>query len=308
MKPPEPFEKMPLWDFRGECVIVSGGARGIGAGIVTHFARHGAEVIFGDIDRIGAGQLCAALKEEGHNVHFVETDFASPEGWLPLRAQAQRLQLHPSLVIANAGIGAKETLEQSSIETFDRLLSINLRSAWLAARDFAPLLATRSGASLVLIGSVMARFGLEGSTLYTTSKAALSGLLRSLCTELGPAGVRVNMVVPGYIVTDPPDYYRNVVPRELWRAFHAEFTAQAAAANRPLQPLPFWGEADDIAQAISFLHSPAARYITGVELPVDGGLLTQSPIRPGSGNSSWRWTPEMKQWLLERGVGESLFP
>ncbi|HWL51661.1 MAG TPA: SDR family oxidoreductase [Chthoniobacteraceae bacterium] len=302
MIPPAPSGKPPLWDFSGECVIVSGGARGIGAGIVAHFARHGAEVIFGDIDRTGAEELCATLKTEKLEVHFVESDFAAPDAWLPLRAEAERLRLHPSLVIPNAGIASPEPLETSSAETFDRLIAVNLRSAWLAARDFGPLLRQRSGASLVLVGSVMARFGTPGNALYTASKAALSGLLRSLCAGLSPGGVRVNMVVPGYILNDPPNLYRPVVPPALWRAFHARFGHAAAEANPLLQPLPSWGEPEDIAQAISFLHSPAARYITGVELPVDGGLLTRSPITPGRGNEGWRWTGEMQQWLRQQGV------
>jgi gluconate 5-dehydrogenase len=148
----------------------------------------------------------------------------------------------------------------------------------------------------------MASFGHQGYSLYATSKAALSGLLRSLCVEFSPAGVRVNLIVPGYILNDPPSLYRAVLPPELWGEFHRRFSREAAAGNPPVQPLSFWGEPEDIAQAASFLHSPAARYITGIELRVDGGLLCQTPIREESGNEAWKWSDEMRQWLAEHGV------
>lgn len=154
---------------------------------------------------------------------------------------------------------------------------------------------------MVLIGSVMAHFGYAGHTLYTTSKAALSGLLKALTVELGSHGIRVNMIVPGYILNDPPALYRNAIPPHLWRDFHERFAEDFTGANQPQQPLPFWGLPEDIAQAVSFLHSSAARYITGVELPVDGGLLCQTPIQRSS-NDEWAWTPAMKEWLAERGL------
>lgn len=288
---------MPLWNFKGEGVLISGGARGIGAGTVRHFARHGAEVLFGDIDAIGAAQLCEELKAEGYAAHFLEADFGEINAWPRLRKEAERLNIQPSLVVSNTGLGAKECVEGGRIETFDQLMDVNVRSAWLAARELGPVLRQRPGASLILVGSVMAHFGTPEYSIYSTTKAALSGLLRNLCVELQP--VRVNMILPGFIINDPPGPYRQEVPLHLWNAFHARFGPAAAEANPLVQPLSFWGQPDDIAQAIGFLHSPAARYITGAELKVDGGLLCQSPIPKGSGNEAWKWTDEMRQWLKE---------
>ncbi len=292
----------PAWDFRGECLVLSGGARGIGAALVRHFAGCGAEVLFGDVDRIGAHQLREELAAEGRAVHFLETDFARADAWEQLRTEAERLDLHPSLVVSNVGIGLNSPVETTSVEAFDRLVQINLRSAWLAARDFGPHLRRRPGSSLLLLGSVMANFGHPGQAVYATVKSALSGLLRSLCVEFGPHGVRVNMLVPGYIIIEPPPPYRDVVPPELWTEFYRRFGVQAASGNKPVQPLAFWGEPADVAQAASFLHSTAARYITGAELRVDGGLLCQSPIRPGTGNDAWDWTGEMNDWLTRHGI------
>lgn len=296
---------LPIWDFRGDGLIISGGARGIGAEMVRHFSRHGADVLFGDIDTIGARQLCEELAGEGRRVHFLEVDFAMADAWERLREEAVRLSLRPSLVVSNVGIGLNLSTEETSVEMFDRLAHANLRSAWLAARDFGPQLRQTPGSSLLLVGSVMASFGHPGHTLYATFKSALSGLLRSLCTELSPQGVRVNLLVPGYILNDPPPLYRQTVPAELWVEFHRRFGAEVAEKNPPVQPLAFWGEPRDIAQAASFLHSPAARYITGIELRVDGGLLCQSPIKTGSGNEAWIWTQEMTAWLRERGISPS---
>jgi len=287
---------LPQWNFQGDCVIISGGARGIGAGLVTHFARAGASVVFGDIDTIGAKELLEELDDLP--VHFVEADFAEPDAWEKLKARAEALGLSANLVIANAGIGHQGRVEETPVEMFDRLIHLNVRSAWLAARTFGETLAKNRG-SLLLVGSVMASFGTEGQTLYSSSKAALAGMLRNLCVEYAPKGVRVNMIVPGYILNDPPSLYRTEVPPKLWREFHQRFGLAAAEANPPVQPLAFWGEPSDIAQAACFLHSAAARYISGAELRVDGGLLCQSPIRPGTGNDAWRWTPEMRQWLEE---------
>jgi len=292
----------PAWNFHGECLVISGGARGIGAGLVRHFHRCGAEVLFGDTDTVGARQLCEELNTEDRKVHFVETDFSSPGAWTHMKEVVEQRDLHPSLVISNVGIGSHALTEEITEETYDRILSVNLRSAWLAAREFVSFLRQRKGSSLLFIGSVMAHFGMSGHSLYSASKSALSGLLQSLCVEFAPWGIRVNMLVPGYILNDPPFFYRQIVPPEYWTEFFRRFGPQMALANPPVQPLPFWGSEEDIAQAASFLHSPAARYITGAELRVDGGLLCQSPIRPGTGNEAWAWTPDMKQWLTDHAL------
>lgn len=285
------------WDFSGDCVVVSGGARGIGAGLVSHFACSGATVIFGDVDTVGAAELVRELGDLP--VHFVEVDFSQADAWPKLLTHAEAKGLSPNLVISNVGIGHYGPVEQTTVEAFDRVFHTNVRSAWLAARTFGETLAKNHG-SLILVGSVMASFGMEGQSLYSASKAALSGLLRNLCVEYGPKGVRVNMIVPGYIINDPPSTYRKEILPALWREFHRRFSKDAAEANPPVQPLPFWGEPDDIAQAASFLHSQAARYITGAELRIDGGLLCQAPIRPNTGNQSWQWTPEMRDWLSQQ--------
>ncbi len=296
--PPAP-RPLPQWDFRDECVVLSGGARGIGAALVEAFAGHGAKVVFGDIDPAGAD-----LVREG--VHFVEADFTGPQAWARMREEVERLGLRANLVVANVGIGHHEALEETSLDDYERLLNGNLRSGWLAARDLGAHLRSKPGNSLILLGSVMASFGSPGHSLYTMTKAALSGLLRALCVEFSPAGVRANMVVPGYIINDPPPLFRAAIPPEHWRAFHARFGEEAAAANPPVQPFRWWGQPRDIAQAVCYLHSEAARYVTGTELRVDGGLLCQSPIRPESGNDAWAWTPAMVEWLRERGVTVSL--
>lgn len=299
MTPPS-SAALPEWHFHGQGVIISGGARGIGAGLVKQFARSGATVLFGDIDTIGAMELCAELAAEQHPVHFIEADFTTAGAWPLLRDAAQRLGLPPHLVIANVGISVDEPLEESTLATYERILNANTRSAWLAAHTFGPALRKTHGASLLLIGTVMTHFGTPGYSLYATSKAALSGLLRSLCVEYAPDGVRVNMIVPGFIINDPPAPFREEIPPPLWRDFHAHFGRELAASNPLAQPIPTWGQPADIAQAACFLHSPAARHITGVELPVDGGLLCQTPIPPSTGNAAWQWTEAMREWVRRR--------
>lgn len=298
----QPASGQPLWNFSGHCVALSGGARGIGAGIVRLFARSGATVLFGDVDAVGSEQLIRELGHDGERVHFVEADFSKADAWPQMLIAAAERELQPNLVVANVGVTVQQPLEAISADDYEWILNSNLRSAWLAGQTFAPTLRRQTGSSLVLIGSVMARFGTPNCALYATTKAALSGLLKSFCVELASAGTRVNMVVPGYIVNDPPGFYRQHIPSGLWRAFHEEFAQQFTQANPPVQPLATWGVPEDIAQAVAFLHSPAARYITGIELPVDGGLLCQTPIRPGTGNESWGWTPEMLEWLTARGI------
>ncbi len=293
--------RLPVWDFRGECLLLSGGAHGIGAGVVRHFARCGAEVLFADVDTVGAGQLVEALAAEGHPVHFLEADFTSPEAWAQMRAEAERLGLRPSVVMANVGIGHNEPLGETRVETYDRLLAGNLRSAWLAARELAGPLRERGGGSLLLVGSVMAQFGTPGHVLYGAAKAGLIGLTTSLAVELAPE-IRVNLIVPGFILNGPPGPLSEVVPRDAWWAFHERFGAEVARADPPLQPLPVWGAPEDIAQAASYLHT--ARYVTGTALRVDGGLLCQTPIRPTSENAPWEWTDAMRAWLRERGLPE----
>ncbi len=287
------------WDFRGQCALVSGGARGIGAAIVRRLAASGADVVFGDTDSVGGRELTAEL---GGHARFVAADFGEAGAWPALLQDAASAGWAPSLVVANVGINPPGRVEEFSLEVCDRVLRTNQRSMWLAAHDTVPALRRRPGSSLLFTSSVMARFGSHRASPYIMTKAAISGLVKSLCVELAPDGIRVNAILPGYIQIDPPHYFRERLPRALWDEFFAVFRDHFLRRAGSIQPLALAGSPEDIAQAVCFLHSDAARFISGTELVVDGGLLCQSPIAPGRGDDAQGLTPEMTAWFKAKGI------
>lgn len=290
------------WNFSGQSVLLTGGARGIGAAIVRRMTQCGAFVAFADTDEAGGLQLAEEVRSTGGRVQFLPVDAADERVWLDLANAAEAAGAKPSLVIPNAGIGIAGKIESLGLKDFETVTQVNLRSAWLAAQQTAKDLEASGNGSLILIGSVMASFGSEDYSLYTMTKAALEGLLHSLVVEFGPRNIRVNLIHPGFIQVDPPELYRSHLPRGLWREFHEEFGAALRLIPARFQPLRRCGVPDDIAEAVCFLHSASAPFISGASLRIDGGLLDQSPIRPGDGIPAFTWTQPMRNWLAAKGV------
>jgi 3-oxoacyl-[acyl-carrier protein] reductase len=242
----------------GRVAVVTGSAGGIGKEIVEHLARRGALAVVSDLP--GAAEKGAAvargIEEAGGSAVFVPADVTSESDVQSIVATAESTLGPVDILVNNAGITRDGLLVRMSEADWESVVAVNLKGAFLAARAVARGMMKRRSGSIINVASVVGLRGNAGQANYAASKAGLVGLTKSLARELGPRNVRVNAVAPGYIQT------------EMTEAL-ADEARQAILAGTPLAML---GAPRDVAWAVTFLASDAARFITGVVLPVDGGL------------------------------------
>jgi 3-oxoacyl-[acyl-carrier protein] reductase len=232
----------------GKLALVTGGSRGIGRAIALELGRAGAEVVVGY--RTGRDDAEAVAEEIGGRA--VEADVSDAESAAALVEAAGDVDV----LVNNAGLTRDGLLVRMSDEDWRTVIDTNLSSVFYTCRAAArPMMRKRSG-SIVNISSIVGVHGNWGQTNYAASKAGIIGFTKSLARELGSRNVRANVVAPGYVTTQLTD----VLPEE---------ATQAMLTNTPLGRL---GDPDDVAGAVRFLCSDAAKFVTGDVLLVDGGL------------------------------------
>ncbi len=240
---------------RGRTIVVTGaaGGQGLATALLLHDA--GARVIATDIPD-------AAPALSGTGVSYRRLDVADEGDW---RALADDLRVEMAAaplrgLVNNAGITHRTRLGQTAREDWDRVLAVNLTGPMLGIQALAPLMG--EGSSIVNIGSAAA-LNAHYPVAYTASKWGLRGLTHVAATEYGPRGIRVNIVHPGFIETP--------------------MTANAPGAMREAQleltPLERFGSPDEVARVVVFLLSDSAAYVTGTELPVDGGATSSAGVK-----------------------------
>ena len=239
-------------------VLVTGGTRGIGKGIVERLAAHGHEVAFSGRDRAAGDQVEATLAAAGSGAHFIHADLR--EAGSPARLVAAAVTALGSLdiLVHNAGIYPEQPLGDMTLDDWHAVLDTNLTSAFLLAQAAAPQLAASDAGRIVFISSITGpRTGISGLAHYCASKGGLDGLMRALAVELAAQGTTVNGVAPGTILTDSL----------------AELYAEPGLMESVTRIIPVgrMGSPDDIAAAVEFLASPDAGFITGQSIIVDGG-------------------------------------
>lgn len=240
----------------GKCAVVTGGARGQGAAVARMLLAAGAQVHVMDrlpqADPAWAALRAFADRQPGFLVP-VEADIADESAWRALVACLQGGAMPLLGLVNNAGItGARNTVTQTPLAEWEQVLRVNLTGAFLGIQHLAPLMP--AGGAIVNISSVV---GLTGyySAAYSTSKWALRGLTRSAALELAPRGVRVNCICPG------------VVSTELIRT-----NARLFEALQGITPMGQMAQPEQIAEVMFFLLGPRASYVTGIDIPVDGGV------------------------------------
>ena len=236
-------------EFAGRTVVLTGANSGIGLAALRQFLAAGAQVLAVDLNTDAVAELdCMALA----------LDIASDTA--PERIAREAATLGGVDVVVNcAGIGGSKALADSDDALIDRILGVNLRAPMRVTRDLLPLL-RRPGSSIVNIASVFGEVGRAGTAAYAASKGAMSQLTRQLCADLGPEGVRVNAVAPGVILTAMT---RDKIEND------AEYRSTMIDGT----PIKRIGAPEDVAEAILFLASDRARFISGQVLAVDGGWL-----------------------------------
>lgn len=237
-------------ELNGKAALVTGGSRGIGAAIAVKLAQAGADVALTyAASPEKAKAVAQRIEALGRRALTIMADSADATAMRAAVTQTAEAFGRLDILVNNAGIVAPG----NSLEDIDRTLAVNTRAPYIAALAAAEKMG--EGGRIVTIGSCLGeavRF--PGITLYSMSKAAITGMTRGLARDLGPRGITVNVVQPGPIDTDmnPAD-------------------GDSAAFQRSLTALARYGRAEEIAATVAFLASPAAGYITGAQIAVDGG-------------------------------------
>ena len=236
--------------------VVTGGARGIGLAVAQWFLAHGHRVALWDIDASTLQQTEQTLND-AERVLAVACDVSQPDQVQAATAATVARFGRIDALVNNAGVAVFKPILQTSFEDWQTVLGTNLNGPFLCTQAIAPVMCQTGGGAVVNIASIS---GLRASTLrvaYGTSKAALIHLTKQQATELGTVGIRVNCVAPGPVDTEMAKLVHSVAIRS---DYH------------DVIPLERYGTTDEIANAVGFLCSPAASYINGQLLAVDGGF------------------------------------
>lgn len=252
---PGPYARYPSLVER--TVFITGGATGIGASFVEHFVRQGARVAFCDIDVTAGEALADALGEARTKPLFLAcdiTDIAALRGTI---ADAKEAFGPIGVLINNAANDKRHTIGEVTLESFDAGISVNLRHQFFAVQAVIDDMKARGGGSIINLGSISWMLKNGGYPVYVTAKAAIAGLTRGLARDLGPFGIRVNSLVPGWVMTEKQ--------RRLWLD-EAGLRALKAGQCLDGELLP-----EDLARMALFLAADDSRMITAQDFIVDGG-------------------------------------
>ncbi|HEX3601596.1 MAG TPA: SDR family oxidoreductase [Lacipirellulaceae bacterium] len=239
----------------GETALITGGGTGLGLGIARSFVQSGARVVL-----VGrrAGVLQAAAKELGAAAEWIEHDILKLDRAETLLREASKRVGPISILVNNAGIHIKKPAIELRPEEFQSVLQTHLVAAFSLTRAVLPEMIERRHGSILFSASMASLIGLPLVSAYAAAKAGHLGLVRSLATEVSQYGVRVNAIAPGWIES------------EMMRsALNGDPTRAAKVLGRT--PMNHFGKPEDIGWAATYLCSPAAKFVTGIVLPVDGG-------------------------------------
>lgn len=241
----------------GELALITGGGTGLGLAMASAMAEAGAKVII-----IGRreGVLQEAVKTIGHDASYIAHDVSDFKAAPRLLEQvSSRIGGLPTILVNNAGIHLKKWAIDTSEEELQTVFNTHVLGAFSLTRALAPYMISKKHGSILFIGSMASLFGIPQVVAYTAAKSALTGMVRALATEWSPDGIRVNAIAPGWIESP---------------MLRSAFAGDPDRAARILQRTPKHklGEPMDVGHAAVYLCSPAARFITGVVFPVDGGV------------------------------------
>jgi len=248
----------------GRVAVITGGSRGIGRATVERFVQEGAHVITG-----------STVKPEqafGAGVQWQRLDMRLQTSVTALIQRAIDDYGRLDILVNNAGIEVEETTEHSSDDDWRRLTNINMRGVFEATRAAIPAMRSGGGGAIVNLGSISAFLSDPNLALYNASKAWVVSFTRSVAVDHGKDGIRCNAVCPGWIMTD-------MLMQTFGLAEDVDAAIQDATTKHPLGRL---GEPRDIANAILWLTSDEAAFVSGTTLIVDGALTAGAPVDPGN--------------------------
>ncbi len=245
----------------GKSCLISGGAKGLGAAQARLFASEGARVAVGDILESEAARLVDELSGSGADSLLVRLDVTSESDWDQAVEAVMQEFGALDVLVNNAGIYNRALAEDTTLEEWERVMSVNATGVFLGTKYAIPAMRRSGGGSIVNMSSVAGLVGSRTQTVYNASKGAVRLLTKSTAVQYAPEGIRANSVHPGVIETD---MLREVLRNEDERATRIAST-----------PIPRFGTPEDVAHGVLFLASDESSYVTGAELVIDGGLTAQ---------------------------------
>ena len=245
-------------DLTGKTALVTGGSRGIGRAIGLRLARQGADVAFTyKGNAAAAAEATAAIEAEGRRALAIQADASDPESADGVVKGVIEAFGKVDILVNNAGVTRDDLIMRMTAEAWREVLETNLFGAfWMTKAVTRPMLKARGG-RIINITSVSGQAGQTGQANYSSAKAGLIGLTKASARELASRGITVNAVAPGFVLTE--------LTKDLPDALQAQITERT--------PLGRFGTTEEIADAVAFLVSDEAGYITGQVLAVDGGLV-----------------------------------
>jgi gluconate 5-dehydrogenase len=244
-----------FFDLTGKLIVITGGGTGLGFGMSKAFLKAGARVL---ITSRREEVLKEAVGKLGEGAEYLTCDVSDTKSLPDLVNEIEDKFGQIDVLVNNAGINMKKPMEEVTDEEFDRIIQTNVNGLFALSREVAKKMIPRKAGSIINITSMAAIYGISGVTAYSASKTAVLGLTRTMAVDLSPKGIRVNAIAPGFI--DSP---------MLRKAFDSDPERERKVLSRT--PLGTLGEAEDIGAAAVYLASDEAKFVTGVNLAVDGG-------------------------------------
>jgi 3-oxoacyl-[acyl-carrier protein] reductase len=242
---------------QNKVTLVTGGGRGIGRATALLFGREGAAVAVADIDAAAAEVVAAEIAAGGGQALALALDVASVASVEQAVAQTVAWGGQLDVLLNNAGITRDARMLAMTEQQWDQVIDVNLKGVWLCTRAAAPHMIARGSGSIINASSVVALYGNFGQTNYAATKAGVIAMTKTWARELGPSGVRVNAVTPGFIATEMV----GTIPPKV----------TAGIAERT--PLRRMGQPEEVAAVYLFLASDESSFVTGSVVQVDGGLV-----------------------------------
>ncbi|MFD0587518.1 elongation factor P 5-aminopentanone reductase [Paenibacillus sp. GCM10027627] len=240
-------------------VLITGGSRGIGAGIAKRFAAEGVNIVLHYLESHEraneTARMCMAL---GANVMTISADLRSKEQLLRMRDKLDSHNIKPDILVNNGGISHYGMLSDVSEQEWDDVMAVNLKGMFLSSQIFIPHMISQKYGRIINVSSVWGISGAACEVLYSTTKGGMNAFTKALAKELAPSGVTVNAVAPGVVDTPMMD----------------GFNSEEKAALEQEIPVGRFGSADEIASLVYFLALPESSYITGQIISPNGGWHT----------------------------------
>src|SRR6478609_3490065 len=240
---------------KSKIAIVTGGGSGLGFAIAEKFVQNGIETIIAGRNK---EKLDAAAEKLGNLCHAIRVDLTDLPSIPSFVQEVIKQYGQIDILVNNAGVNMKKEFTEVTDEEFQQVITTNLTAVFSISREVVKNMLQNGGGSIINISSMAAQYGLPKVIAYSASKTAIDGMTRAMAVELSPKGIRVNAIAPGFIITDMTAKALNTDPERKQKVFART-------------PMGYMGKPDDIGDAALFLASDAAKFITGVVLPVDGG-------------------------------------